>query len=299
MANVHILGAGAVGLSFAHALSKQHNVTIISRHNVVHDWQYSEQQQTAKINAQTLQLNHLKPYKEAIENCFICVKSYQLWQAITDVLPHLADNANILISHNGMQDIKAVSKQLTPNQALYFVSTARGALKLSAYHVNATGQGDTYLGACNELARSNIQSIYHNFFATLLSPSFMHDDIQLLRWQKLIVNIAINPLSALHQIPNGHLRHPRFASTILVLLNEACVVAKKVDINLPLSDALDSAYLVMKRTSCNYSSMAQDVKHGRKTEIDAICGYVVTLAKQFNIAVPQNEQLLQAIKNKH
>ncbi|MBD1582071.1 ketopantoate reductase family protein [Pseudoalteromonas sp. S16_S37] len=298
MSKVHILGAGAIGLTFAHALSQQHDVTIISRNENCREWLYTEQN-TSVIRAKTLSIAQAQSTHQKIDNCFVCVKSYQLKQALTDVLPLLSDTANLIISHNGMQDLTTLSEQLGPNQALYFASTAKGALKLSNNHVKATGLGDTFLGACNTPAKSKIEQTYQDFFATLLAPSFIHDDINLLRWQKLAVNIAINPLSAIHQIPNGQLRQPRYASTILALLNETCAVAKCEGVDLPLSQALDSAYQVMTRTQHNFSSMAQDVKLRRKTEIDAICGYIVALGKKHHIATPMNASLLHTISDKH
>ncbi|NOU52708.1 2-dehydropantoate 2-reductase [Pseudoalteromonas sp. JBTF-M23] len=298
MSKVHILGAGAIGLTFAHALSKQHDITILSRNQKCREWLYTEQQ-TSVIKAKTLSIAQAHSTNEKIDNCFVCVKSYQLTQALTDVLPLLSDTANLIISHNGMQDLTKLTKQLKVHQALYFVSTAKGALKLSDHHAKASGLGDTFLGACNLSAKAKIEQVYQAFFATLLPPSFIHNDINQLRWQKLAVNIAINPLSAMHQVPNGQLRQPRYASTILSLLNEACAVAKCEDIDLPLSNALQSAYQVMTRTQNNFSSMAQDVKLGRKTEIDAICGYIVELGKKHHIATPANMAMLQTIRDKH
>ncbi|CAM4082209.1 ketopantoate reductase family protein [Pseudoalteromonas byunsanensis] len=297
MTDVHIVGAGAIGLSFAHSLSQRHNVSVITRTFPSHKWNISEHQETKPINATPVALT--PSLSLSITNCFICVKAYQVSQAIADVLPYLSDNANIFISHNGMYDLSEVIKQLTPNQALFFISTARGALKLDNHHVKITGYGDTYIGACNLRAHTMITRVFETFFKGILSECFIHEDITLLRWQKLLVNIAINPLTAIHQIPNGQLRQPKFSATILALLNEACTVANKAGVKIPLSAALDSAYLVMSRTSVNFSSMAQDIKHGRKTEIEAICGYVVTQGQSLNVPTPRNAQILQALTNKH
>ncbi|OHU86297.1 MULTISPECIES: ketopantoate reductase family protein [Pseudoalteromonas] len=297
MTDIHIVGAGAIGLSFAHALSQRHNVSVITRTLPTDKWLISEHLGTKVINAKPVVLAHTQSL--SIANCFICVKAYQLPQAIADVLPYLSDHANLFISHNGMCDLSEVLDQLKPNQALFFISTARGALKLDDNHVKITGSGDTYLGACNTQAHSIIKHIFGIYFSGILSQSFIHEDMTLLRWQKLLVNIAINPLSALHQVPNGQLRQPKFSATILALLNEACTVANKAGIKVTLSQALDNAYQVMSRTSANFSSMAQDVKHGRKTEIEAICGYVVAQGQLLNVSTPYNAQMLQALINKH
>ncbi|WP_256096792.1 ketopantoate reductase family protein [Pseudoalteromonas luteoviolacea] len=119
-----------------------------------------------------------------------------------------------------------------------------------------------------------------------------------MRWQKLCVNIAINPLSALLQCQNGRLRAPCYSKQVLALLNEACHVAKYEGVELKLLAELERAYKVMTLTAANNSSMAQDIKLERRTEIDAICGFIVARAKKHGINVPENELLWQQIKRK-
>jgi len=46
----------------------------------------------------------------------------------------------------------------------------------------------------------------------------------------------------------------------------------------------------------NYSSMYQDVKKGKKTELDYITGAIIQRAKKHNIPVPMNEFLYDSIK---
>ena len=110
-----------------------------------------------------------------------------------------------------------------------------------------------------------------------------------------MVNIAINPLTALHQVQNGQLLKPNYATQVMNLLNEACFIADKLGIDIPLADALNSAYTVMRQTRSNNSSMAQDLKLGRKTEIEAICGYIVGEAKKLGLDAPYNRTMLEQI----
>jgi 2-dehydropantoate 2-reductase len=299
MANIHIVGAGAIGLSFAQKLSQRHTVTVIGRHSSINELLYTFDNHTTKINAAYTHGDTNQLASTSISHCFICVKAYQLQQAFSDIQPYLQKDASVFISHNGMQDLNAIKNELQPNQRLYFISTSIGALKLAANHVKATGNGDTFLGACNTLAETHIEQTYHDFFAETFDPSAIHNDITLLRWQKLLVNIAINPLTAIHRVPNGALRKPQFAGTVINLLNEACTVAKFEGVHIPLWQALETAYQVMNRTQHNASSMLQDVTNRRTTEIDAICGYIVMLGKQHHIATPYNQQLLKQVKSLH
>ena len=55
---------------------------------------------------------------------------------------------------------------------------------------------------------------------------------------------------------------------------------------------------VISATAQNYSSMQQDLQYKRRTEIEAINGYVVQQAKRYQLAVPQNEALLQQVRQR-
>lgn len=295
MANVHILGAGAVGLSFGFHLSKYHPVTLLTRNKQNGAFYYQENETVTPIAANIADVTSLTP-KDRISICFICVKAYQLIGAFNAIQPFLAPKAKIIISHNGITDLLEITSQLSTTQSLYFMSTSRGALKASNNTVVQTGIGATYLGACNTEAENNIDAFYEAVFAEGISASAIHNDITLLRWQKLMVNIAINPLTALHQVKNGQLLKPNYATHVMNLLNEACFIASKLGISITLTEALNSAYTVMRQTRFNNSSMAQDIKLGRKTEIEAICGYIVSEAEKLGLNAAYNRAMLESIQ---
>jgi 2-dehydropantoate 2-reductase len=62
--------------------------------------------------------------------------------------------------------------------------------------------------------------------------------------------------------------------------------------NLPYADAAQRALDVAQATATNYSSMCQDVQHGRPTEIEAICGPIVRQGRRLGIPTPVNQRLL-------
>lgn len=56
---------------------------------------------------------------------------------------------------------------------------------------------------------------------------------------------------------------------------------------------------VAKMTAENKSSMLQDVRAGRETEIDYINGYLVARGEQFGLKCEQNRALIKMVKDKH
>ncbi|KAF7768748.1 2-dehydropantoate 2-reductase [Pseudoalteromonas citrea] len=299
MANLHIVGAGAIGLSLANALAYHHHTTLLVRRGYNTPFSFYNGQKTHSIPVKHINMNALQKDILAIQNCFICVKAYQLQSAFKSVLPYLTAHANVFISHNGMSELNEFEQHLGADQGLFFVSTSMGGLKINDTTVQETGAGETYVGACNKVALERLAHNYSTFFSSHIPHSKTHHNIEQLRWQKLLVNVAINPLSAIHQIKNGQLRQPKYASTILQLLNEACAVARADKVHLELSEALANAYQVMTLTQNNSSSMAQDVFHNRETEIDAICGYITRRGVHHGIHTPYNRSMLEQLLKSH
>ena len=63
-------------------------------------------------------------------------------------------------------------------------------------------------------------------------------------------------------------------------------------------ELLRRVMMVVELTADNYSSMYQDMEQGRETEIEAITGFLLGKAALHGIAVPVNQGLYQAVKEK-
>jgi 2-dehydropantoate 2-reductase len=115
------------------------------------------------------------------------------------------------------------------------------------------------------------------------------EDARSLVWGKLVVNAAINPLTALLRVKNGELlERPSAREMMGALAREAAQVAYAEQIILPFSNPVEAVEEVARKTAANHSSMLQDVLRGAPTEIDAICGAVVKAALKHKIGAPVN-----------
>lgn len=114
------------------------------------------------------------------------------------------------------------------------------------------------------------------------------------RWQKLVQNSVINPLTALANCTNGDLvGHPlwRLAPR---LIDEARAVAAQLEVDLP-QDMLERVQRLMQDTGNNLSSMVQDVRLEMPTEIEAINGYIARQAVHVGLSAPTHEALTRVI----
>jgi 2-dehydropantoate 2-reductase len=118
-------------------------------------------------------------------------------------------------------------------------------------------------------------------------------------WGKLVINVAINPLTALLGVRNGALLQSDSARRVMgMAAEEAAAVAGSEGIQLPFQSPAAAAEAVAESTASNISSMLQDLKRGAPTEIDVLCGAVAKTAEAHHLAVPVNELLWRLIRTR-
>ena len=116
-------------------------------------------------------------------------------------------------------------------------------------------------------------------------------------WTKLAVNAAINPLTAIHDLPNGELlRNRDLMHTALAAGTETLKVAASKGIAVEHESFDTMLRDVCTRTAHNISSMLQDIRAGRRTEIDYINGAVSREGRARGVPTPTNDELVAQIE---
>ncbi len=230
---------------------------------------------------------------EKFTQALVLVKSWQTEKAAAQLSELLDENAIALTLQNGLGNAEILDRYLGMEHVGLGV-THLGARLLSPGHVQHTGQGKVFLGNNPRLKE----------LAILLSQAgfqieIVQDPTSLL-WGKLVVNAAINPLTAILQVTNGELlKRPSAYRLMKDTAKEAVAVAEKLHISLPYPDAVAMVEEVARNTSGNQSSMLQDVMRGGETEIDAINGAIVRAGEAAGVDVPINRVLWQLVSSLH
>ncbi|CAM3856168.1 ketopantoate reductase family protein [Rheinheimera salexigens] len=294
-----IVGQGAIGLLAATHLQQQGaEVALHLRQAKPVDLLFTahngQQQQYCFSAARSVTASY--------QNVLVPVKSYDVIAAVHQLQPLLSSHAQLVITHNGMGIIEQVLPLLLPTQGLWFLTTTHAALKTSASALQHTGQGQSVLAPINSAAQQELinktdgnKTSISNAMAIALGPVQVVSDIQPFLWQKLLINAVINPLTAIYHCKNGQLLAPQYAADILQIVTEVCAVSKAAGYALSVDDAMLRVQQVMLATANNFSSMQQDVAHQRRTEINAISGFIVSQGQQLAIDTPRNLQLQQQV----
>ncbi|UTV34254.1 2-dehydropantoate 2-reductase [Bacillus altitudinis] len=263
---IGIIGGGAIGLLCASYLSEHHDITLFTR----------RKQQAEEIRAlgiermvrgETIQsaVGADTGVKGIFDLLIVTVKYHHL----QDVLEELSGlpRHRILFLQNGMAHLVDLKNWKTAHQ-LYIGVVEHGAMKVSDRAVNHTGIGVIKWGAflheekgpmSSELSTGDFQMVYTDEWKKVLE-------------EKLLVNVCINPLTALLHVNNGELvSNPAYEHMMTCAFEEAVSI-----LGLPEKDRLWAhVQSICHQTAANQSSMLQDIVKGRQTERKAIIGYLL------------------------
>lgn len=226
---------------------------------------------------------------------FIWVKSYDTERAVERLSTALPRDSCIVTLQNGLGNIEAISEYFDRGSLVAGV-TSHGATLLGPGEAFHAGEGETAVGALEEGARELAVRC-----AQMLNKAGIRtrvaDDVTSEIWGKLVINAAINPLTAIAGLRNGELLEFEEMKELMgMIVGEAVEVASKLGIKLPFDDPLERVLEVCRLTAPNRSSMLQDVEAGRKTEIDAINGAIAMLGEKLGIPTPVNRTLTHIVR---
>jgi 2-dehydropantoate 2-reductase len=226
-----------------------------------------------------------------IPNALVLVKSWQTERAASQLSDCLPAEGVALTLQNGKGNLEIMRRALGAKRAMMGVTTY-GATLLEPGYVRAGGSGVIHLAHHPRSGQ----------FVRLLKEAFhveMVDDIQALVWGKLVINAAINPLTALLEVQNGKLLEFEDAKRLMsAAAEEAASIAGAAGVSLPYPDPAGQVDEVARKTAGNVSSMLQDVRRGAPTEIDAICGEIWREAERLDLDAPLARTLWHLVRAK-
>ncbi len=288
--NIAVMGAGAVGCYYGAMLAAAgHQVILIGRPSFV---------EAVTVNGLILEKEGTRSSVQveassdpsAVSSArvvLICVKSGDTEQAGRDVAPHLHPAARVLSLQNGISNAETL-KLILGRQVMPVVVYVASRI-IEPGIVRHEGHGNLELsgqGANDIAAMLNAAGI----------ETRVSEDVLTSLWTKLVINCAINPLSALTQSPYGTLAAIEGILPLMEdIAREAIAVAQAEGIFVPTS-VLETIRTIPITMSGQYSSTAQDLALGKPTEIELLNGEVVKRASRLGIAVPINRTLTLLVK---
>ena len=300
MLRIVVVGVGAMGCLFAARLSPFADVTMLGHWprqlNALQSGLTLIERDGVRETIMVRATAEARTIKSA-EIALVLVKSYQTGRAAEEIRDFLAQDGVAITLQNGVGNDDMLASRLGPERVL-LGSTTEGATIVDLATVRHGGKGKTILPQ----ASGRRLELIHNFAQLLKRAGFgieLAPDVQAVVWEKLVVNAAINPLTALLDVPNGYLvSNERANSVARDAAREAAMVALALGVAFAPGQAASRAMEVARLTKDNHSSMLQDVRKGRPTELEAITGAIRRHGQAAGIATPVNDALYDLLKMK-
>lgn len=288
---IAVMGAGAVGCYYGGMLARAgHEVVLVGRP------QHVEAVRRAGLFMDTQTFQAQVPMQASTEAdalqgarlVLCCVKSTDTANAAADMRPHLAPDALVLSLQNGVDNAERLQALLAREvlPAVVYVATEMAG----PGHLKHHGRGELVIGpgACSEELSA--------LFAAAGVPVRISDNVAGELWVKLILNCAYNALSAITQLPYGRLVQGEGVEDVMHdVVRECLAVAQGLGVSVP-GDIREAVRRIARTMPGQFSSTAQDLARGKRSEIDHLNGHVVRRGEALGIATPVNRVLHTVVK---
>jgi 2-dehydropantoate 2-reductase len=298
---VAVVGAGAVGGYFGAMLARAGaHVTLIGRSRHVDVWkrnglflESATFQGTIPVQAST----ELDAARDA-DLVLFTVKAVDTEETARQLAHHLRAGALVISLQNGVENVPLMraAAALDPVAAVVYVASAMP----TPGRVKHGGRGDLLIGDLpgRRGARRDAElTRLSAWFEAAGVPCRVSADIEADLWAKLITNAALNAISGVVHATYGEAAaSPNSREVIRLLVNECVAVARADGVALPAVDYVQLVWEFAERIGAVYASTSHDLERGKRTEIDALNGFVVRRGTELGVPTPVNQTLLALVK---
>ena len=262
---VAVLGLGAIGTLVSRTLDGRVPLTRVDRTK-------------APLNGSS----------ETVDIAIVTTKSQGTAWAAETAKHVLAKHGTVITLQNGLGHRERLAAVLGDDRVTVGVIYVGAAL--DGESLRTTGPGRVELGRA-----PHVDELAAALQAGGMTASVVDDPWPAV-WRKLVGNAAVNPVSALVGVTNGELLQHLAARIVDAAAKETARVASAEGVPITDQEAIVLWRAMAELTAANRSSMLQDVRSGRPTEIDWINGEVVRRGRRHNVPTPVNASLLQLVE---
>jgi 2-dehydropantoate 2-reductase len=250
-----------------------------------------------RAGVETLRLAALRPERarETADLVVLFTKTFHTDAALGGVKPIIGPATHAMTLQNGLGNDEAVARHVARERVIAGVSTLPSDL-IGPGRVRSHGEGGSKIypafGGDTGFAQEVADLLTSGGLPTMLEP-----DIRAAIWSKAIFNAAMNTLCALTRRTPGFLgAHEEARALIRAVVLEGVRAAKASGVTIEAEPILDLTVVSVTDHADHEASMLQDVKAGRRTEVDAINGAIVRAAQDAGVTVPVTETLWRLVK---
>lgn len=291
-----IFGAGALGGVLGALLSRDHDVSLVTRGEHLREIQKHGLRLEGVVDDcfEVPAFERIEK-NELFDGIFITTKSYDTETAAKCTVGHLNKDGCIVTVQNGIGNAEMLSNYHDKNAIVVGV-TSMGAYRVKPGIIRYVSSGGITLGTL--VRKSTATDTANGILRKAGIATRLSDNITGVIWSKAIVNAAINPITAIHGCENGRIiSDGKLNEQAKAVCEEGMRVAAAKNIPLDPPDVVRYMTRVAMSTAKNRSSMLIDIERRKRTEIDAICGPILRYSAELGIGCPVMSRLYSEVKS--
>jgi len=286
---IGVVGGGALGTLLASRfLAHGGDVRVVTRSG-------GSRHLDLKRDHPEVRLGHDFAALEGTDLVFLCVKAYHTQDVARSLAALRLGKAAVCSLQNGWGNLDLLEEAL-PSLPLLAGATSLGAYLDDRGLLHATDRGTTVIAPWRPAdlpAAERAAALIRD--TGLLSEA--RPDARAVLWRKLVLNSAVNPITALAHCTNGTLLQELSLFEIASrAAREATQLGESLGLMGPDFDPEEALRAILRETAGNLSSMREDLSRRRRTEIEEITGAIVRLAEKAGQPVPVQSALLTLVR---
>ena len=270
-----VVGNGAVGMGIAHHIHAAgapvrllDRSSIVARKGLVYHPLSAEPSPPVRWTCPF----GLPPSDQVIQRVLVATKAFSVAEALRPLGDRLGPGSRIYFMQNG---IGFLPDGVLPDgvQQFFMINPGFSVNRVGPDEVEQTGYARMMVGdaAGSGVPPDEVRSDIDSLTGAGVDLSWT-DRIQYHRWKKLAINAVVNPLSVIHESPNGKLaEHSEACEMIERMSHECASILDSIGHPITPGELRDSISTVLEMTAPNRNSMLQDYQEGRlENELDHI-----------------------------
>lgn len=298
MKHIAVVGAGCVGSVIIERLlsSDDRNYSV----SVVANGSRAERlrQHGLTVNGKTMYVTNTNEIQQNVDLLFVCVKNYDLEKTCEDLKQIITPETIILPLLNSISPTPFIKVCFPQNRVLYGYIT-----KIDSFYTESGFQynipGDIHFGFEKNSSISDELQIIKRVLENAGFHAFVDQDMKRGIWRKWMLNVGANQVSALTEANYLEFaRIPEIEKILRLAMQELLTIACYENVDLGTRDIIEILDYLTTYPYPKETSMLQDIKAHRRTEIDYISGDIIELSHKWNCPCPVNLTMYYLIKSK-
>jgi len=293
---VAVLGAGAMGAYFSSRFFEADGFSVCL---VAKDDRLARLRKDGLIvNGQSYPIPVIDPREsmDPVDLIIVALKHHHLPQAVPDLKNLAGEQTTIISVMNGLDSERIIGAEYGMDKLLYAVSVGIDAVR-QGNRVTYSKPGKHYFG---DPDNTHISERARRVSQAFDKAGIIHEipvDMIRMVWWKFMINVGMNPASAVMRAPYGVFQTRSEARALMeALMREVIVLAASEGVNLTDQDLAEWLTVLYTLSPQGKTSMLQDIEAGFKTEVEIFSQKVVELGQHHGIPTPVNQTILQIVR---